>query len=404
MIARLFLTVSLVLLQAVTSRAKHNWTENSQLIVHIPSNLYDPHGSMHYRIPFGSYPRAKTHSDFVYYIDNPLCFDFSPRNRSQFYDSGFPGKRPQGPHILMINGGGGCSAVKKVRRAQEMGASAVLIAEPHCTCWDVDCVSEFPEDTCDNEQTAVTNDGSADDITVPSFILFKSLREKLLGQLVKHAEPVLIELQWDLETDLDEGSMPSIHFWTSAYDEKTVSVDTYTDLQAVTTALAPYAKFEPRFVLFNGTDFGCHNGGANCGDMCTNAGRYCTVTAPESTGMARMKETLRRMCVFNHFTLQQYWKYVIYHKENCEGSKAGKEDDKCWEKGFKAAGIHDHGTIEECFRDTGGLDKDGVNDFLEQALRHIGHAGAMPYPALSVDRHPVSVSPASLYVVFATYD
>lgn len=381
--AGLFLAFATVCCQG----KNHTWSDNSKLFVQIPSHLYDSHGSYHYRLPFGKYPRSKTHSDYVHYISNNLCFDFAPKNGTDL--AGHPTQKPEGPFILMIDGGG-CSAVKKARRAQEMGASALIVAEPHCLCRDDNCTKAFPADKCNNEQTPVTDDGSADDVTIPSFLIFKTLGQKLKDQMVKHKESVMVELQWDLETDLEEGSLPSIHFWTSTYDDKSVSVDTYIDMQVATNALAPYAKFEPRFVIFNGTDYGCPS---NCGDLCTNGGRYCSVATPGTTGMQRMGETLRRLCVFNHFTLEQYWKYVLYHKENCSHEK---EENKCWEKGFKHAGIHDHGKIEQCFKDNGGLENDSTNEFLETALVHIGRAGVMPYPALSVDRNRISVSATSL--------
>jgi hypothetical protein len=84
------------------------------------------------------------------------------------------------PYILMIDRGG-CNFVPKVRRAQQFGASAVLIADHFCLCSEVEsgeCHS--PEKECETHSPLMADDGSGGDVTIPSFLIWNTEAMKVI--------------------------------------------------------------------------------------------------------------------------------------------------------------------------------------------------------------------------------
>jgi hypothetical protein len=160
--------------------------------------------------------------------------------------------------------GGGCTAVTKARHAQQAGAAAVLIGERHCACWDDTCQNIlFPNDMycSDYQETMMVDDGSGGDVSIPAVLLFRPTYETMKWRLQGQNQPILMELQWNLEPillladDNDENAgsslnnnkyKPIVHFWTTSYDPY-VPYDTYRQVARTVQALADYIRFAPRF-------------------------------------------------------------------------------------------------------------------------------------------------------------
>jgi hypothetical protein len=380
--------------------------KDSKVLVHIPFPIHDPAGFDHVKAEFGfdgGSSAGHSLANYVYYMEETLCY---PVNNMTV---GYPvhdGLRKT-PFILLINGGGACSAVTKVRHAQHIGASAVLLAAPRCLCNDAACLAKFPEDSSTNCKSAdpiLVNDGSGWDISIPSFLIFKPFGEALKAELRKN-QPCLVELQWGLQDVNISRAHMQLAFWTSAYDPL-VSLETYVDVRSVVTAFDTVAVFAPRYNIIDGERFNCLSAAkpdpnGPCDHLCTNHGRYCTLHAVNLSGNAIVKETLRRLCIWKHFSgnVNAYWDYTIYHKQEC-GSPDKFADPKCIEQAMKVAKI-DESTVAHCMADAGSLVQDVPNALLDEAVREHTRSGVVSLPALTVN-HKVLYYAASARSLFDT--
>lgn len=363
-------------------------------MVHIPFSLHDAAGFDHVRAQFGfdTVSPPKSLSGFVYYIPETMCAPVTNQT------AGHPAHDTPWttPYILLINGGGVCSEVTKVRHAQMIGASAVLLAMPRCLCADTKCTNATdpnatdPDVTkCDQNDPVLVNDGSGADVSIPSFFIMKPLGDALKDRLREKNLPALVELQWGIREEDMTHSRPRFHLWTTAYDPL-VSLETYVDMRTVAKAFHDVADFSPRHSVIDGTRFQCHvevtdDNGA-CDHLCTNNGRYCALHATDLSGSAIVKETLRRMCIWEHFKANpanQYWDYVIYHKQQC-GRPDQFANQKCVDEAMRVAKI-DAATVSECMSNAGNMDADVANGLLDAAIVDQRNSGIVSLPAIAIN-------------------
>jgi hypothetical protein len=387
--------------------------KDSNILVHIPFHLHNPHGFDHVKADFGFGSMLNSYqsiSEYVYYIEETLCFPVT--NHSIGYPS-FPATESwKPPFILFINGGGTCSHVTKVRHGQMIGASAVVLAQPHCFCSSVNCTAVYPNDPCESAPVLV-NDGSASDVSIPSFYLNKITSEALKSQLRKN-QPVLMQLQWGLPEPTMNDSIdgkssqnrPQIQFWTTAYDPN-VRLDTYINIRSVVDEFSDRIDFIPNYSIFDGQRYHCvgtqpNSSGEPCDHLCTNFGRYCTIHAMNLSGYAIVQETLRRLCIWEHSTNERlfgedvtngiestkndkmhsiFWDYVIYHKKECSSSPHTFADERCINAAMKQAKV-DSGRILQCMTDGGKIDSDTTNTKLDDTLKAQQNIGVVTLPSL----------------------
>ena len=397
--------------------------KDSKVLVHIPFQIHDPEGFDHVKADFGFgsiLNDFQSISSYVYYVDEVFCYPST--NHSAGHPTLEPGTSWKTPFILLINGGGACSHVTKVRNAQMVGAAAVILAQPQCSCSDTNCTATFLHDTppnCEDDayvSTVLINDGSAEDISIPSFYLMKTISEKIKDQL-RQNQPVMMELQWGMtdtfmndDTNTDHDTV-EIQFWSSAYDPH-VRIETYTDLRTIASAFSEnHISFVPQYNILDGHRWNCLNTATDdspCDHLCTNNGRYCTNHAIDLTGRAILNETLRQTCIFQHSKANDdpkkgankhdmYWEYVLYHKKECSKYPNTFTDPKCISDAMKQANI-DKKTIDTCMDTAGGLDGDVQNTFFDTAVAEKHQEGIVTIPALVFNNHVLHR--ASAYLLF----
>ena len=392
---------------AMTSTSNTTTSDTSRIYVHIPFQIHNPFGFEHVTAEFGFHHAHQGDiAEYLYWVDDELC---SPLmwNKTQGYPAHTNGY--QTPFILMANDGndGSCSAVTKARHAQQVGASALVIAKSACYCSDKGCVDKYPNQTCLDHEPVLVNDGSALDISIPSFLIFKDLAETLKDELKVKNQPVLMELVWGIQPpkgteDTDTDSIPLEYaLWTTAYDPL-VDLETYQNLKTVAHALQGKAHFSPRYRLMDGKRFGCDgNSDGACDHLCTNHGRYCTTHAVDLSGHAIVKETLRRLCIWKHYHTAQvdidqqmtqvWWDYVMYHKEHCgmDPHKFASED--CIRDAMTASKA-DASIIDQCMTDSGDVESDAdvPNSLLDHQLTAQKTSGIVSIPAMTInDKAPL---------------
>lgn len=364
---------------------------SSRLQIHVPQTLFRPEGYDHREALFGVPPYGGSIAQSIYYADSDLC-DPTVDTRK-----GYPirSKDNKGqmepwpsPYILMVDRGG-CSFVQKVRNAQRSGAAGVVIADNTCLCSDTNCVSANGEDVCQPAEPIMADDGSGGDISIPSFLMFKTDADQIKAE-VRANHMVQVEMQWALPQPDDR---VEYDLWTTPSDP--VSKDFQKKFKSVSQALGDRAYFTPHMYVYDGVKSNCQgfDGENMCFNLCTNNGRYCA-TDPDNdldhgiSGADVVKESLRRICIWKHYGEQdgigkEWWEYVAEFIERCDNPDYFANDD-CVKDAFKHAGIKED-VVDRCMRDSGGLEKDTTNTFLELEMQAQVKRGVVILPTAFVN-------------------
>lgn len=397
--------VSATTSQLVVASDSNTTFSTSRVSVHIPFSLHNPNGEEHVQAEFGFLQSSGSIAQYLFYTDSDLCSPIV--NQTQ----GFPTGGFQRTFIMMADRGPkaaeDCSSVTKARHAQQAGAAALVIADTVCVCSDQECNDDHRGETCESKIPVLVNDGSGADVSIPSFLLYRTMAEKIKKEL-KNDQSVLMELTWGLQKDYDSsgtdddessGTIPYVwyHLWTTAHDP-VLDIETYVNMRTVAVALKEQAHFAPRYSLIQGSRFQCteqKDTNGPCDHLCTNHGRYCAIHARDLSGHAIVTETLRRLCIWKHYgeasQVNQdnksydpavWWDYVIYHRENCYGPKDYGDAD-CLAKAYKHAKVKRE-MIDQCMTDSGGLEDDETNSLLEEMINKQDQSGVVSLPALTV--------------------
>jgi hypothetical protein len=364
---------------------------SSRLMIHIPHSLFKEEGYDHREALFGVPPYGGSIAQNVYYADSDLC-DPTVDTRA-----GFPARDVDGsgqmapwpsPYILMVDRGN-CTFVKKVRNAQRSGAAGVVIADNTCLCSDQDCMNESELPSCETTEPIMADDGSGADISIPSFLMFKRDADKVKIEL-KANRPVQIEMAWSLPNPDDR---VEYDLWTVPTD--VVSKDFLASFRDVAKALGDRAYFTPHMYIYDGIRSHCQgNDGENfCYNLCTNNGRYCA-TDPDNdldrgiSGADVVRESLRRLCIWNHYGAadgvgEVWWDYVREFQNRCSAADYFA-DPACIQDAYKHSSV-DGPAVDRCMADSGGLEKDAPNAFLDIEVNSQSQRGVVVVPTAFVN-------------------
>lgn len=367
----------------------------SRVSIQIPFSLHNPEGEEHVHAHWGTPSHHGHLGAFVYYIDGSLCYGWDVTNGTNAYPQN---TKLQSPFILMTKmQSAECSPVTLARQAQLFGAAALLLANDECRCNDSNCTAAYGPNCNPEPVVDLSNDGSAGDVSIPTFLIYKLRAEALIKELQTNNQPALVELAWGMPNKTMDAEKPKIehHLWSTANDGL-LDVITLQHFKTISTTLAPHgAHFTPKFSLVSGKRFGCDKQSETgpCDHLCTNNGRYCALNAYHLDGHSILNETVRRLCVWQEYGskatttgVATYWDYVIYHLEHC--AQLYYSDQHCLHDAYKHAKI-DEKVINQCMADSGGTTEDKENSFLEQQLLDQQRAGVVTTPSVLVDDHPL---------------
>lgn len=284
---------------------------------------------------------------------------------------------------------GGCTFVQKVRNGQHAGAVAVVIADNVCQCKHDKVCTPLPDTQCEKHEPIMADDGSGDDITIPSILLFKQDADPIKDSLT-HNKNVMLELTWSLPNPDDHVEWD---LWTSPTDF--LSLEFVRDFRPAALALASRVTFTPHMYLFDGIEASCRNeDGENlCESMCTNVGRYCSTGANGDLGETSylgvdvVKESARRLCIWKLFgddgTGLEWWDYVNAFTDKCDNLSMFNDDD-CVKEVMEDVGL-DYDRIDQCIYEHGQLDADQENDLLQKELDDKKKSGVVIMPVAYVN-------------------
>jgi len=348
--------LGLALFIVVSQAVDPNGDDHSYLKVTLPSMLKKafPDGVRHSQALFGSpsYGGDKKITGPLVYAtpgkDETACDPYSIEAPS----SSDPDQRP----IFLVDRGA-CDFVQKMRIAQSKGAVAVIIADNVCQC---DSTNEYKVDvttgrtqklleqckqlakqslvlaageTCENGLPYMADDGTGDDIKIPSFLVDfvdaqplkdcwysatkkMSSADLLTGDAFKcvNDTKIVVQLAWDLPTSSDK---VKFELWSSSDSEAVFKREFAPSMPK----LAPYVDFQPRYFVWDGAYWGCTIDNL-CGSQCTPGGLYCNPDPDAGRfagvqGVDVVEENLREMCVWNQAKATYdtdggllWWEYV----------------------------------------------------------------------------------------------
>uniref|UniRef100_A0A7S4JDJ8 PA domain-containing protein n=1 Tax=Odontella aurita TaxID=265563 RepID=A0A7S4JDJ8_9STRA len=368
---------------------------SSLLQIHIPHNFTKLNGYKHKEALFGIPRYGGSIRQNVYYADSDLCDANVDTSKGYPERKGKDGKNVPWPtpFILMVDRGY-CTFVAKVRNAQRVGASGVIVADNTCVCGDSKC-PPTPGSECESREPIMADDGSGSDISIPSFLMAKE-DANVVKELLKAKQPVQMEMAWALPS-------PDNHvryeLWTTPSTR--IGKNFPRQFKEAAVALGEHASFQPYMYIYDGQASGCIglDGSNQCYNLCTNNGRYCA-TDPDNnldygvSGADVVKESLRRMCVWEHYGKDgigvQWWDYVreFTHRCDTEDDPEYFKDDICVRDAMAHSGV-DFDRIESCIGDSGGLDDDKDNGRLKDLLTKKDDRGIVILPSAFVNGSPL---------------
>eukprot|EP00808_Paulinella_micropora_P012929 g15301.t1 len=287
---------------------------------------------------------------------------------------------------------GDCNFVEKVRHVQSIGGHAAII---------VDNLDE-------SNLPFMADDGTGGDIVIPSVLIGKNAG----NEIRKYGDGnVVLKFIWSIPNPDGrvEWTMWSTPVDRAARDFKNTfghAVDYLSDAQ----------QFTPHFVVLDGDVYGCHGGLDDCGNQCTNNGRYCAVD-PESEGKGNenvesldtglsgadsIKETLRSICVFNVSAEagkpRLWWTYTKIFQEICWKSESNTTfneqcsfnrmtDVGCSFNRMTDVGV-DVNKVKKCIQDSGGTDGNAENKLLKAEIQAMKDYGVHWWPILYINTEP----------------
>mmetsp|Transcript_4315 Transcript_4315/g.7460 ORF Transcript_4315/g.7460 Transcript_4315/m.7460 type:complete len:573 (-) Transcript_4315:1-1719(-) len=357
----------------------------SKLMIHIPQSLSREGGYDHREALFG-FPRyGGSIAQNVVFVDSNLCS--TDIRSSQIYPMADNALIP--PYIMMVNRGE-CTFVTKVRNAQKSGAAAVLIADTTCLCRDSECVPTNPNVQCEEREPTMADDGSGSDISIPSFLLFKKDADIIKDVLLRN-QKVQVEMSWSLPTP---DARVEYALWSVPTDY--LSKEFLYNFKDIAAKLGDRASFTPHMYIYDGRNAGCVGGDLECGNLCTNMGRYCA-TDPDNdletgiSGADVVRESLRRLCIWQSYGKDgigmQWWFYVEEFYDRCHTMSKFTNQD-CISEAMRRARISEE-RINQCMTSSGGLDLDTTNAILETEITARSDKGIFILPTATVNNVPI---------------
>ena len=240
----------------------------------------------------------------------------------------------------------------------------------------------------------MADDGSGSDISIPSFLLFKEDADPI-GQSLLNNEHVRVQMSFSVPAP---DSRVEYDLWTSPADD--VTRELLEDFFTAVHALQKHASFTPHMYIYDGVYAGCHSadGQDACMDLCTNAGRYCSVEIDVNsgaTGAEVVTEALRRICVWNLYGQGngvglEWWEYVKAFTVLCDSAtfqSAGAvfSDEQCVAKAMEQAKV-DKAKVDNCMKESGGTLDDQPNTLLTKELGDQTASGVVLIPSLYVNQ------------------
>lgn len=271
--------------------------------------------------------------------------------------------------ILIIDRGN-CSFVVKVRNAQSIGASAVIIANNR---------------EGDPEHIMMIDDSTAGNIYIPSMLISKDNGIKLKNYLLSHPNnKVRVQMTFEMP---NPDNRVEYEMWMSS--EHSVLREFLADFSKHAQNLIPNTLMSPHYVLWYSIERS-KEGFINEHKDCISGGRYCApdpdLDSGPRTGREIVIENLRQICLHKFLTgkgnVALWWDYIAEFK-NCQGTEF---NTKCSDKVLSKIGVKSS-VIQKCIEESvdGNDIKISDNKLLREERDAMIERGIFFYPAMIIN-------------------
>lgn len=240
----------------------------------------------------------------------------------------------------------------------------------------------------------MADDGSGNDITIPSMLLFKRDADAVKSTL-KTNTPIEIEMKWAVPTTTsDDGVVEYVLFSTPT---DIVSKSFRDEFEDIAVQLGPQARFKPHSYIYDGVKSHCVGavGGENmCYNLCSNHGRYCAIDPDNNldvgvSGADVVRESLRRLCIWKVYGEEdgigvEWWDYVREWQSHCSASADSFSSDDCIAAAYNHSFV-DGALVDKCMQDAGGLEGDNSNSLLDEQIAAQSKLGVVVLPTAFVN-------------------
>ena len=265
-----------------------------------------------------------------------------------------------------------------------------LCGDIEATCISLVCISTLTNQ-CGQllSKQEMADDGSGTDIGIPSFLLFKEDADEI-KQVLNQNQVVRVEMSFSVPNPDDR---VEYDFWSRPGDIN--SNQFFSNFKFIANALGKRAFFTPHYSIYDGQTAGCHavDGTNQCLTLCTNHGRYCANDPDDDlyggvSGSDVVTESLRRLCIWTHYGSVDgiglnWWSYMEEFMVRCNLPDYFADPD-CINDVYQHAGI-DASKIDQCMRDSGGLDADQNNNKLDNEIKMQREKGVVLIPTSFVN-------------------
>jgi len=316
---------------------------------------------------FGNPPYGSAMVGRVFYDKtNKLgCTPFSPISWEDDPD-------PVNTPILLVDRGE-CYFTVKVKNAQNIGATAVII---------VDDRNENPE------HVVMQDNGAGGDIFIPSMLVSKSDGDiiKLMLEDTNLARHVAMSVTFDMPQQDED-----VHyeFWISS-DRKEVYEMLMQDRNYRKQLKKIEAEFTPHYVHYS--CMSCKMDGYRSDEKdCVSGGRYCARDPDQTgpfTGREVVMEDLRQLCVFKYAEEKGknsiYFNYLLGFATNCYYRNDFSK--KCSENAMRYSGIPAK-KVQECVDESFNYEDIvyGDNTILAEEREAWHDSGLSFYPSITIN-------------------
>eukprot|EP00359_Climacostomum_virens_P001211 CAMPEP_0204898974 /NCGR_PEP_ID=MMETSP1397-20131031/1584_1 /ASSEMBLY_ACC=CAM_ASM_000891 /TAXON_ID=49980 /ORGANISM="Climacostomum Climacostomum virens, Strain Stock W-24" /LENGTH=460 /DNA_ID=CAMNT_0052066877 /DNA_START=124 /DNA_END=1506 /DNA_ORIENTATION=- len=277
---------------------------------------------------------------------------------------------PVNSPILLLKRGT-CSFVQKVRHAQDIGASAVVIYNTN-------------DDSV--ESIVMADDGTAGNLFIPAFLITLADGEAIIRYLKAEEFSRRVSLQLQFEMN-HPGTYVEYTIWMSP-DHWLVRSFLHEFAPSAKKFSQDEAIFTPHYVLWYCME--CRRDNFTAGhDDCFSGGRYCAPDpdgAGKQTGQDVLYEDLRQLCIYSQYKeseVNKWWDYVYNLNSTCPDAAFTKD---CSHKAMDQAGI-DKDRIDSCVDSSfsGSDHAKAGNRLLAQEKATLLDAGIFFYPTISIN-------------------
>ena len=280
--------------------------------------------------------------------------------------------------IILLLKRGICTFVTKVRNAQKIGANMVII------------INDNDEEI---HNLIIADDGTGNDIYIPSAIISKKDGDKIYNFLKKNDNKVYVIIDFLL----NQNKQIELETFFSSSEIKAYQL--LIGLSEYFSEFNNQIIYKPRYVTHKSPNYDKNN--RNKISNCVSGGLYCYFPKKSTIvqdGELIILENLIQKCVYKESFIRKdiyiYFKYMEYFYNNCININKPDFSEKCSNNTLKYIGLNES-NIYKCIANSFGVSKysnsilQNDNNILKNDYDIQSHYYINSFPAVIINKSPI---------------